>query len=259
MFSSDDPPLSLLEYARQTGTPIYLLGRDFQLEVEDEHGWSWHGPDASWKNLPMPALPGVHQLRNAAGVLMILQSLADRLPLDQAAIEQGLVDIHINGRSQFIQGRVNWLLDVAHNPHAVGMLADNLRAIKPPGRVVAVLGMLNDKDAASVFQIMQPLVDEWHLTGLDEPRAYTAAELGQQLELSLPKTRGVQHSDIGDALTSATRSRRAGDLVLVFGSFHTVAGALQLARGSWNYPARHRSVRHGCNPIILQRKIHLPC
>jgi dihydrofolate synthase/folylpolyglutamate synthase len=227
VFSSDDPPLSLLEYAGQIGAPLYLLGRDYQLKVDDERGWTWLGLDTSWQNLPNPALPGAHQLRNAAGVLMILQSLADRLPLDQSAIEQGLGEVHIDGRSQFLSGRINWLLDVAHNPHAVNMLADRLRAIKPPGRVVAVLGMLNDKDAASAFQIMQPLVDEWHLTGLDEPRAYTAGELQQQLELNLLETRVVQHSNIRHALDSATRSLGAEDLLLVFGSFHMVAGALQ--------------------------------
>ena len=230
VFSSDDPPLSVIEYAGQMGTPLYLLGRDFQLELDAGHRWSWHGPGASWKNLPLPALPGMHQLRNAAGVLMVLQSLAARLPVEQAAIEHGLTDIHISGRSQFIRGRVSWLLDVAHNPHAVYMLADNLRSIKLPARVVAVLGMLNDKDAGAVFQIMQPLVDEWHLTDLDEPRAYTAAELEQQLERSAPDTTSFQYLHIRDALASASRSCRAGDLLLVFGSFYTVAGALQWRR-----------------------------
>ncbi len=230
VFSSEDPTLSILKHAEQLGTPIYLLGRDYQLRVENEHGWSWQGPDRSWKQLPSPALPGAHQLRNAAGVLMILQSLTDRLPLDQPAIEQGLETVHIDGRSQFLPGRVNWLLDVAHNPHAVNMLADNLRAIEPAGRVVAVLGMLNDKDAASVFQIMHPLVHVWHLTGLDEPRAYTARELAQQFEHTSPKARVSLHSNINQALESATRSMKAGDLLLVFGSFHTVAGALQWRR-----------------------------
>lgn len=227
VFSSEDPPLSVLEYAAQIGTPIYLLGRDYQLQMENEHGWSWQGPDSSWKQLPTPALPGTHQLRNAAGVLMILRSLADSLPLDQSAIEQGLGAVHIDGRSQLIHGRVNWLLDVAHNPHAVNMLADNLRAIGSVGEVVAVLGMLNDKDAASVFQIMHPLVDEWHLTGLDEPRAYSAEELERQFEPTSPKARVSLHSNINHALESATRSLKAGDLLLVFGSFYTVAGALQ--------------------------------
>lgn len=227
VFSSEDPPFSVLETARQLGTPLYLLGRDYDLQVEDEHSWTWQGAETSWENLPNPALSGEHQLRNAAGVLMVLHSLADRLPLDRSAIEQGLSKVHIDGRTQLLKGEVDWLLDVAHNPHAVNVLADRLRDIEPRGRVLAVLGMLNDKDVASVFQIMHPVVDEWHLTGLNEPRAYTAEELADQLELAGLKAPAFVYSSIGDALDTATQSMVKGDLLLVFGSFHTVSGALQ--------------------------------
>ena len=227
VFSSDDPPQSVLDQAKQLGTPLYLLGRDYRLQLEHGQYWSWHGPDSSWKNLPFPALPGAHQLRNAAGVLMVLHELADRLPVDQPAIEQGLAAVHIGGRAQLLQGRVKWLLDVAHNPHAVNMLAEYLRELQPSGRVAAVLGMLNDKDATAVFRIMQPLVDEWHLTSLAEPRGYTAEELWQQIAGVLTPVPVFKYSAIGDALESATGSLGAGDLLLVFGSFYTVAGALQ--------------------------------
>lgn len=227
VFSSDDPPQSVLEYAGKIGAPLYLLERDYRLQVENEHSWTWQGPGVRWKNLPIPALPGAHQLRNAAGVLMVLHLLANRLIVDRAAIEQGLRAVHIQGRTQLLQGGVNWLLDVAHNPHAVKVLADYLRAMQPPRRVVALLGMLNDKDAASVFQIMRPLVDEWHLTGLDEPRAYTAGELEQQLDPEVTTARVFKYATIDSAIESATALLGAGDLLLVFGSFHTVAGALR--------------------------------
>ena len=227
VFSNDDPPQSLLEYAEQIGTPLYLFERDYRLQMESGQKWSWQGADVSLKKLPVPALPGAHQLRNAAGVLMVLHALTGRLPVDRRAMEQGLMTVRINGRTQLLPGRVNWLLDVAHNPHAVTMLANYLRALQPAGRVVAVLGMLNDKDAASVFQIMQPLVDEWHLTGMDAPRAYTATELESQLESIPVSPRPLKYVAIENALDSATSSLEAGDMLLVFGSFYAVAGALQ--------------------------------
>jgi len=227
VFGSEDPPLSVLDTASQLGTPLYLLGRDYDLQVEDEHSWTWQGSETSWKNLPNPALAGVHQLRNAAGVLMALHTLKDRLPLDRQAIEQGLATVQLDGRNQLLEGRVNWLLDVAHNPHAVNMLAENLRVITPAGRVVAVLGMLNDKDITSVFKIMGPLVDEWHLTDLNEPRAYTAEEMASQWKLVGLKSPLHVHLTVGDALDTATQFLVEGDLLLVFGSFHTVATALQ--------------------------------
>lgn len=227
VFSSNNPPDSILDYARQLATPLYLLGRDYRLKKESDSCWTWQGPDACWKHLPKPGLSGEHQLRNAAGVLMILSCLSEQLPLQRSAIEQGLKNVQIDGRTQHLSGRVNWLLDVAHNPHAIKMLAAGLKDMKITGRVVAVLGMLNDKDAASVFQIMQPLVEQWHLTDLDEPRAYTARELFGQFTQTRNPVPVYQHPDINQALDAANQTLAEGDLLLVFGSFHTVAGALR--------------------------------
>ncbi len=227
VFSSDDPPISLLECAQQLCAPLYLLGRDYHLKPGTDCSWTWKGPDTSWTDLPEPALSGAHQLRNAAGVLMILQSLVERLPLDQAAVEQGLRTVHLDGRIQLVEGRVDWILDVAHNPHAVDRLAERLSGMNIAAKLVALFGMLNDKDATSVFRIMHQLVDEWHLTDLDEPRAYTSRELAQRLRNSGLQAPVFQYSTITHALESVTQSLKIGDLLLVFGSFHTVAGALQ--------------------------------
>ena len=69
--SDADPPASLPESARDIGATLYCLGRDFRV-AQAGRTWHWQGPATQWQDLPWPALPGAHQLANAAGVIMAI-------------------------------------------------------------------------------------------------------------------------------------------------------------------------------------------
>jgi dihydrofolate synthase/folylpolyglutamate synthase len=225
-----DPPQSLLTHARQIGAELRLLGRDFAAEPAGEQ-WHWRAGARQRLALPLPALRGPHQLRNAAGVLAALDAVAERLPVDQRAVREGLLAARLPGRFQVerVQG-TTWVLDVAHNPEAAVALRTNLGMQFVAGRTLAVLGMLGDKDVAGVVAPLRDQVDEWHLAGLDDPRGLTAEALAERLRAAgapgQQEPSLVLHPDPASALAAVAAAAGAADRVLVFGSFVTVGAAL---------------------------------
>lgn len=216
-----DPPQRLIAHARAIDADLQLLGRDFRAVPRGEH-WDFEGRDQSRRGLPLPAMRGAHQLTNAATALAGLSSIADRLPLDQRAVREGLLTAAVAGRMEVIPGDPYWLLDVGHNPHAAQALAAVLADRFVPGRTYAVLGMLADKDPAGVVAALADRVDHWLLAGLEGPRGLTAEQLRERLPVELAVD---CCADVPAALERARALAGQGDRVLVLGSFHTVGQA----------------------------------
>ena len=161
------------------------------------------------------------------------------------AIRTGLALVELPGRFQIVPGQPTLVLDVAHNPQAVGALALNLDAMGFFPRTHAVFGAMRDKDIQSLLQRMAPLVDAWHFCALPTARAASADELaaiwaaiGAELSSKLPKREVSVHTYTGDAapaeaLAAAHAAADAADRIVVFGSFYTVGGVLRagLPRG----------------------------
>lgn len=218
-----DPPPRLLKYAERIGAQLLCVNRDYHF-ARTGSTWRWQSGESHLNDLPLPALAGDHQLSNAAAALMTLASLRDRLPIPPEAIHAGLRDVELTGRFQIIPGPVEWILDVAHNPHAAAVLADQLRARPVTGKTLAVFGLLADKDADGIIAALTGIIDTWYAVTLDGARGQTSAEL-----TSLLWAKGAQAEalvDIQDACQMVRAAAVPGDRIVVFGSFHTVAPVL---------------------------------
>jgi len=213
VFSAREMPESVAAVADELGARLYRNGIDFRAEAGPP-GWSWRGPGQRLEKLPFPGLGGAHQLDNAAGVLMALTLLAEELPVPEEAVRDGL-------KGAWLPGRVQRLLDVAHNPHAVESLREALQAGPVEGRTFALLGMLKDKDFPTVIEVLDELVDEWHYASLKGERGLPA----DALDRCRP---GCTHGSVAEGIARLGEKLRPGDRVVVFGSFHTVAEALPL-------------------------------
>lgn len=219
-----DPPQRLLETARAIGASLWRVGRDYQF-AQQENSWRWQSDTLQFNDLPLPALAGSHQLGNAAAVLAILDRLGDRLPVTAEAIRTGLIQAQLPGRLQIIPGPVEWILDVAHNPHAATVLAAQLRARPSWGRTRAIMGLLADKDASGVIAALADVVDEWHPVSLPGARGRTGAELAALLH-SAGICAVVAYDTVADACEALVNQADRGDRIVVLGSFHTVAPVL---------------------------------
>ena len=212
-------------------------GRDFRFEG-DRQQWRWEGRSRRHAGLAYPALRGVNQLLNAAGVLAAFEALHSRLPINAQAVRAGLALVELPGRFQALPGQPAIVLDVAHNPHAVAALAQNLDQMGFSPRTRVVFGAMADKALEGVFAAIAPWVDHWCFTDLPTARAATAADLTQRWQALAPSLKSPgevsfsQHPDPVQALAHARALSDPADRIVVFGSFYTVGAVLgSLGRG----------------------------
>jgi dihydrofolate synthase/folylpolyglutamate synthase len=250
------PPQSVLDHAAALGADLWRFGHDFNFSG-DKQQWAWVGraqaapppdrtsppggsevPDVTsvatikhrrYAGMAYPALRGANQLVNASGVLAVLTALRDRLPVTAQAVRNGLGMVELPARFQIMSGQPVLVLDVAHNPHAVAALTENLDAMGFYPCTHAVFGAMADKDLAAMLQRIGPLVDRWYFTDLPTERAARGADLLSRWQ-GLNRRADVRasvHADPLQALQAAIAEADPADRIVVFGSFYTVGEILK--------------------------------
>ena len=209
-----DMPHTIADVAAEKGAQLLRLNADWRYEA-DERGWRFEDAHGALDHLPLPLVPQP----NAATALAALR--ASGLALSETAIREGIARAALPGRFQIVSDSPRVILDVAHNPHAAAYLAGRLRQLPTRGRVLAVIGMLHDKDIAGTLACLEPVVDSWYCAPLEGPRGASAEQL-------------IAHLGAGETFTSVAQAWRAAmaqaqesDTVLVCGSFHTVAQVME--------------------------------
>ena len=227
IFGDTDPPARLVEHAGDIGADLQVAGREFRWEAH-ERQWDFIGRRGAKRALPIPALRGRWQLKNASAALAALDELADRLPVSLGEVKRALTTVRLAGRLQALPGRPSVVLDVAHNPHAARSLAEGLGEMGFFENTFAVFGILADKDIAGVVDAVAHRIDRWFVAAPPAERAAPAADVSRVLA-----ARGVEarsFATVGAALEEARREAGPNDRIVVFGSFYTVAEALRSAR-----------------------------
>lgn len=223
------PSPALVERAEALGCDLFVLGRDFDWEGEGPD-WHWTGPESVQAGLPALALRGLFQRDNAATALMALSCLHPRLPVSIRHLRLGLRQARLDGRFQILPGEVTWILDVAHNAQSAEALAANLSAFDCPGRLLAVLGILKDKNPRAIAGPLAGQVDAWYLGQSPDPRAMSTLDLRAGMADIAAQGDPSACGDIAGALRAAAENARPGDCILAFGSFTTVEAALRWKR-----------------------------
>jgi dihydrofolate synthase/folylpolyglutamate synthase len=222
------PPQSILDHARAIGADVWQLGKDFNFSG-DKLQWGWAGRGRRYSGLAYPALRGANQLVNASGVLAALDALRERIPVTAQAVRNGLAMVELPGRFQIVPGQPSLVLDVAHNPHAVAALSENLDAMGFYPSTHAVFGAMADKDVAPMLARVGPLVDRWYFCDLPTPRAASSEQLkaAWQTGNTRKDASASTHPDPQAALQAAVSAADPADRIVVFGSFFTVGGVLK--------------------------------
>ncbi len=224
VLGSAQMPASVRQVIEDIGARLVAPGQQYRTRV---HGdlWDFEMGALALRDLPLPALPGAHQVPNAATALAAVASGGFGVSLSHALVSQALREVRIAGRFQRVAGEVEWILDVAHNVPAAETLRDNLRQLPRARRTVAVCGILGDKDIHGITATLAADIDAWILVALDGPRAVNTRQLAAQLPPNAPV---IHHAiDVADGCREARTVTRPGDRVLVFGSFLTVGPALE--------------------------------
>ena len=217
-----DCPASLIEVANHIGAIVYRVNEDFSYQCSD-HDWHYQGQHFDLTKLPLPFLPQP----NAATVIAVLEHLCPTMSADTIAKAVG--ETQLAGRLEQLNYSPRVIVDVAHNPHAARYLSSRLAAM-PKGRLIALCGMLKDKDVRSVLQELSADVDQWFLCDLSVPRGATAANLKACLP-ALIQVQASTFTNMSLAWNALRAQLQSEDVVIVFGSFYTVAGFKDLFKG----------------------------
>ena len=212
------PPQSVLAHAKTLGCQLSIVNQHYHY-LEQEAQWQWQGQSGQFSALPMPAMP----VQNAACALAILEQL-QLLPTQEQAAKV-FSELTLPGRMQWLSLMPAVVLDVAHNPQSARYLASQLEKLKQRfPRLLALVGMLKDKDIRQTLAPLTPLFDQWHLVTLEGPRGATAEHLVNYLPDSVSDI--SLHQDISAAFADISLRLSSDELLVVFGSFYTVSAIL---------------------------------
>jgi len=214
IYADINPPDSIKNQADRIKVPLLCFDRDYQIQpLNDTFKITWQ--DKSW-TLPKPSI----QLQSAAAALMAVTLLQDRLPVTMPSMQNAMKNIAVSGRLELLKGAINVLLDVSHNPQAAQLLAHYVKQISAK-RVHAVFSALEDKDVTGLIAPLKDCVDHWYPAQLNTRRAASLACLQAIFTDLHIKTTGYANPKA--AFESAKIKANTGDLIIVYGSFFTVA------------------------------------
>jgi dihydrofolate synthase/folylpolyglutamate synthase len=137
--------------------------------------------------------------------------------------------VELPGRFQIVPGQPTLVLDVAHNPHSVAALAENLDAMGFYPCTHAVFGAMADKDVVPMLARVGPLMDKWYFTDLPTARAATGQALQATWQASNTRSDATSNAykTPESALQAAIAAADPADRIVVFGPFYTVGGILR--------------------------------
>ncbi len=210
-----DLPDLVAQHIAAMNAKARYVGRDFRL-LKQSGGYTWQGQyEADHLNEP-----GIVPM-NAATALAVIECLG--LTISSQSVNQWFDAVSLPGRVQKLSDKPLVIADVAHNPQACEYLQGYIQK-QDYQQLHLVVGMLNDKDSKGCLASFERFSPHWYLGSLTGPRAASA----EQLAVNLPENTNTQLYDCVTAAYCAAMERaQQNDLILVFGSFHTVADVLQ--------------------------------
>ena len=150
--------------------------------------------------------------------------------LDDAAVAAAAAEVRVPGRLQQIDSDPLTLIDGAHNPDGMRALAESLpELVRGHDSVVAVVSILDDKDAAGMLAALIPACDALILTSSQNPRALPPPTL-QSLARQLAGPPAEIVPDPHRALARARRLAGPGGVVIATGSIYLMADLLASGR-----------------------------
>ena len=220
-----DVPQSIIDHANTISAQLKLASHDFSFSMIDDGHWAWNGQQTL-----SPIKQTLMPIQNASTALAVIESLA--LNISPAQLISSVENAVLAGRLQNIGGYpCDFYIDVAHNPQSAEYLASQLKRLmqsKPVGaKVHGIVGMLSDKDMASTLSAINSEINEYHFVNLTCYRGASADLLLSAYQNSEGCIHNVTcYENVMSAVDKVVKNVSASDIVIVFGSFHTVSDIL---------------------------------
>jgi len=227
-----DPPASVLATAAEMEARLLRLGVDFSAVISGDT--VRYSACSLELELPLPSLPGPHQINNMATGLAAVLALIPEAADDSAALARGLRSVRLPGRLERIAERPVLWLDVGHNPlgaRAVAVALGDIKASEGIENCRCVIAMLADKDVAAAVAELKTVISHWYCASLPGSRGQSGEQLAAKIAGAVGNLPLQVHASVKSALQAALADAGPDEGVLVFGSFLTVAEAGNYWRG----------------------------
>lgn len=218
IYADFDSPESIRKFAKIIGANDHYLGFDYTYDVQNDIFVLSLSTGERFE-LPKPRL----NLKAMAAALTMTFCLNEQLPMTMDQRVSAIRSVYLPGRldQKMDKKGVHYLFDVAHNPQAVGLLADYLEKNKKDGQVYAIFSGLKDKDLSGLIKPFETLVDEWYPALLTGERAANKKILQMVFDETIKQVPECYDEPIS-AFDAARSKAKAGDWIVVYGSFLTV-------------------------------------
>ena len=217
--------------AEEVGAQIAHEGEQFGLEGGDVavggQAVTVRGLAATYPDLFLP-FHGSHMAQNVTLAIAAVEAFVGggEQELDIEVLRAGLAAATSPGRLEVVRRSPTVLVDAAHNPAGAVALRDGLQEAFTFTTLVGVVAVLKDKDASSMLEILEPVLDQVVVTRTTSPRAMRPNDLGELARGIFGDARVTVVDDLPDALDRAAGIADAagvGGGVLATGSVVTAA------------------------------------
>jgi dihydrofolate synthase/folylpolyglutamate synthase len=207
--------------AREQGARLVRAGHEFR--TTDEEAFTIETPGGRYPAIELRAL-GRFQRTNFAAAVAAAEAFRGG-SLDPDAVRRAAAELTLPGRLEVVDSGPLVVLDGAHNPGGARALADSLPAVVGDSPVIAVVSILEDKDAAGILGAILPLCAGAVFTRSSRPGALPPPVL-ESLWRQLGGGAAEIVADPAQALEAARTRAGAEGAVLVTGSIYLLAELL---------------------------------
>lgn len=208
--SVQDPDVAevLLDRVEEVGSRLRLEGDSFGVLAREVavggQQVSVRGLAGEYPDLFLP-LHGAHQASNLATAIAAVESFVGdgTQPIDHELLSTAVSRLTSPGRLEIVRRSPTVLVDAAHNPHGARSLVAALDESFTFTRLVGLVGIVADKDAASILEVLEPKLDHIVISRSSSPRAMSPARLGQLAVDLFGESRVTVVPDLPDALEQA--------------------------------------------------------
>ena len=230
----------LYERVAEVGATLVLEGQQFGvLRREVAVGGqvvSVRGIGGDYDDLFLP-MHGAHQAHNLACAIAAVESFfgGGDTPLDIDVVREAVAGMDSPGRLEVVRTSPTVVIDAAHNPAGATVVAEAIGEAFSFRRLVGVVAVLRDKDAAGILEALEPVLDEVVLTRTTSPRATDPDDLAAVARDVFGEERVHVAGRLPDALdlavTLAEQDGGVGAGVLATGSV-TIAAEVRTLMGA---------------------------
>ena len=181
-------------------------------------------------------LHGEHQAKNAAVALAAVEAFfgaSSGHPIDVASVRTGFAKAVSPGRLERVRTSPTTFLDACHNPHGAKALAAALDRDFDFARLIGVVSIFADKDAAGILTALESVLTEVVITQNTSPRARDAYELAELARDIFGEERVFVDPDLPGAYAQAVELAedaevQSGSGIIITGSVVTAGDARAL-------------------------------